>query len=130
MMATTICQDTRSGRLRARTVDAGQLERVATRAAVKASQRGKPTVRIRHGGDVANCYGYPAYTETVVAVAIDAKTVGVWAAQVPANKVTFGGCLEACIGPEARPLFDLRFGKKAKAAAKQYIVTETLAQMG
>jgi hypothetical protein len=92
----------------------------------------KSLVGIRHGGSVANAYGYEAYTEALlVCVVVEGGVTYVWwgaNSNVPANKVTLGGAAEACgpAGVSVRPLFDLRYGEEAKAAAWAAITEYTL----
>lgn len=105
--------DTRTGRLRARTVCA---ETVALDCALAQREKGAWRAVVRDGGDVANSYGYRAYTEAVLAVCDPQGRVVVWAAQLAANKVTSSGAAGACLLP-AWALFDGRTGAARKAAA-------------
>lgn len=112
--------DTFSGRrLRVRAVNE---DSVAALAAELAAKRGEPAIVVRHGGDVANRYGYPAATEGVVAVALSPYLVVVAGCRLPANKVTYAGVLAACVGQLARPLLDNRFGDAATVAARKAII--------
>lgn len=93
-----------AGRLRVRRVNE---TRIAEQAAQTAAKNGRPSIKASDGGDVANCYGYPAETEGIVAVALDAETVVVFGARLPANKVTLSGVAGAACN-SAWPLFDGR----------------------
>ena len=55
-------------------------------------------VYARHGGTVANKYGYPSRTSAVLAIScIDDDTTVVMGSQIPANKATQAGAAEACL---------------------------------
>ena len=55
-------------------------------------------VYARHGGTVANKYGYPARTSAVLAIeCVDCGTTVVMGAQSPANKATRAGAAAACL---------------------------------
>lgn len=72
-------------RLRARRVSEAA---EADRALDDAMGDGRPTVRVQHGGSVANAYRYPAETETLVTVAFPDGRVVQFHGRRRANKVT------------------------------------------
>jgi hypothetical protein len=85
-------EDNRTGRLRARTVNA---DSCARRVAARALVSGR-AYYCTHGGSVANAYGYAAATEGVLAAAVyDAGSnvvrVKVYGGELAANKVTAAG---------------------------------------
>ena len=75
---------------------------------------------VRHGGGVANAYGYRADTEVVASLAHGVVQVDV-RARVPANKVTASGAIAATLGEWARPLVDERYGEERTEAARAYV---------
>lgn len=91
------------GRRKVRTVD---VTAAANRAREKSLEGGTWHATCRHGGDVANMYGYPATTEGVLAISDPQGNVVVWWHDLNANKVTLGGV--ASIVPPARWLYDGR----------------------
>lgn len=103
-------------RLRVRRVNEGWL---ASYVADRAAKRGEPCVSVRHGGTVANKYGYPAETEAVLAVALDAETVVVWARRIPANKATLSGA-----AGRFSALFDGRTSKATKRETRERLIAE------
>lgn len=125
-----IILDERSGRLKARTVCA---ERLARDAAEDCQKKRRPVMWCRFGGSVCNSYGYPAETECALAVAIptygedgsDEIVVAVYCNQVPANKVTRGGCAESCL-PGSRPIWDSRFNADSKLLAKDHVINQAI----
>lgn len=77
-------------------------------------------IRVTDGGGVANNYGYPAETECVVAVAIDAETVVLYGGRRAANKVTSCGAAGVA---GASDLFDGRISDEArKRAVRQSVI--------
>lgn len=100
-----------TSRLRVRRVD----ERALAQH-VKDDQEPGWRASVRHGGNVANCYGYRADTEAALAVRSPRGHVVVWMARLPANKVTLGGAADACV-PGSRALWDSRYGRDAEKAA-------------
>lgn len=109
-------RDDRTHRLRARTVDT---DSVAVRVSAHAMAAGSPAYLVRHGGGVANSYGYPAETECVVAVGLPNGNVAVWASQTSANKVTLAGAARAAVGPVAGDLWDGRTGTNRQEKASR-----------
>lgn len=105
-------------RLRVRRVDE---KAVIGCARADARTSGKPVIQVGHGGDVANAYKWPAETETILVVAFPNGDVWGEVNRVPANKVTLAGAAEAAI-PEARPLFDGRYGKAKKDKARGQVL--------
>lgn len=85
-------RDIPSSRLRVRRVDESA---TAADAQKKAKKSGSPSFSVRHGGDVANRYGYPAKTECCVAVALPDGRCVVWVDRIPANKATLAGACSA-----------------------------------
>lgn len=87
-------------RLRVRRVADLTAEDITRVAALVASGRTSSYWMVRHGGSVANRYGYPAETEAVaVAAWVDGSVVRVaaGAARLPANKVTCTGAFAAAM---------------------------------
>ncbi len=125
-----VISDERSGRLRARTVDVGDLARSV---AVDVIEKNKPSIRCRIGGTVCNSYGYSADTECAIAVAFptyreeggEQIVVAIYASQVPANKATRGGCAESCL-TGTRPIWDKRYSSEAKEKAREYLINEAI----
>lgn len=121
-------RDSRSGRLRARTVS---LRALAQRAAQ--SLAGKSAMRCAHGGSVNNSYGYPADSECAVVVALRRRAddvdihVACYAAQAPANKITLGGAAAAAAG--AREIWDHRYSDAARAQAKCALLVQARADI-
>lgn len=106
-----------SPRLRTRKVNEAAWAAIAKR---KAQTSGDWYVLVKHGGAVANSYGYSARTEAALIVADPQGRVVVWLAKLRANKVTDAGCAEACL-PGTRAIWDGRF-KSEKAVAKAWTV--------
>lgn len=123
-----ICDDERTGRLKARTIG---LQQLAQKAAEIAIEKKRTIFRAVHGGTVCNTYGYPAETECAVAVALYSDTeikVAVYAAQIPANKTTLSGVARACL-PVAVPVFDHRYGDGKTQAARKAAIEEVTAHV-
>lgn len=109
-----VVADSTTGRIRVR---ACSLDTAETAVKAASSQSGR-CIRATHGGGVANAYGYPAETEAEVQLGLVCDSgifVGVWRAQLPANKVTVSGAAAACTG---RRLFDGRFREERLAAQR------------
>lgn len=87
-------------RLRVRRVDESAVLRECIADAV--AHPGSIRILTRHGGGVANCYGYRAETEYAVALAVvyayDDIRVMLRVGRVRANKVTHCGCWRAATG--------------------------------
>jgi hypothetical protein len=98
-------------------------QEAARKAVEKAMALGHPHIRLDHGGDVANAYKHPASTEAVLTVASPDGKVVQWGGRVAANKVTFGGAADECL-PGARALFDGRFSKAKRVAARAMILEQ------
>ena len=123
-----ICDDERTGRLKARTI---RLSGLAQEAAENAIAEKRSIFRAVHGGTVCNTYGYPAETECAVAVALYSDTeikVAIYAAQIPANKTTFSGVARACL-PVAVPVFDHRYGDGKTQEARKAAIEEVTAHV-
>lgn len=115
-----ICvEDTRSHTLRARTVDE-KLHLAESAEKLKQSKIGF-YIRSTHGGDVANSYKYPAFTEGLLIIGLGDKIFW-WATQLPANKVTLSGVVSRVL-PEAVPIFDKRYNSVSKAKALLKIIS-------
>ncbi len=106
-------EDTRTHRIRVRCID---VEALATHLVRLAITKGGPVCDADHGGSVANSYGYAAQTEGAVLVAFPSGQVAVWAAQLPANKVTLSGVASATAGYAY--CWDGRVGDAKREAAK------------
>lgn len=123
---THIIGDTRTHRIRARRVGCDRhARRAAELAATSKLGRGWSG---GHGGSVCNSYGYPADTESCIAVAVTiAGTihVAIYAAQLPANKVTVGGAIDAAL-PGARALADCRFGAAARQRVSESVYSAVM----
>ncbi len=118
---TVVYAETVATRLRVRMVYPDYAARMACDLAAKS---GRPEIIVRHGGGVANCYGWPADTEGVVAVALSPCMAVVWHVRLPANKVTHSGVLAVALGSDARALDDARYGQAARDAAYRYAVEQ------
>ena len=103
-------------RLRVRSVNEFAL---AERVADRSLEKGRAAIHCTHGGGVANRYGYPASTEAVLAVALDAQTVVLWARRLPANKVTLAGA-----AGKYADLYDGRTGKERTDAARTQLLID------
>lgn len=130
--ATHYISDTRSGRILARCVPDDSVIRRCVEDACKSPR--KRATRAAHGGGVNNSYGYPAQTEAILVVAMEIGQemhCAVYAAQLPANKVTLSGAAAAAYDDDAvRPLFDARYGAAAKAKAAQIVYRAARADIG
>ena len=73
------------GRRSARTLDTDDF---AQKLGERAIKEGHIITAVRHGGGVANSYGYPSTTTAVSAVAFPSGHVVASASEIPANKVT------------------------------------------
>lgn len=108
-------------RLRARRVCE---ENVAAHAARKAAAQDDWYATVRHGGDVANAYKYPAETECVLAISDPFGNVALWTGRKRANGVTCRGAAEACLEGTG-PLFDERIKNPSlREAAMQLLKDE------
>ena len=94
------------GKATARTIDLDYMGDEAKQVAFHSS---KTYVNVQIGGTVANCYGYPAKTDAVIAVAWSDGRVLVMAKRISANKATLSGALSSLLGDWARPFRDCRF---------------------
>ena len=111
-ITTIIVEDDRSHKLKARTVDIDQLVRDLVES--------EAWIKVRHGGSVANCYGYPAYTECATAIQVG-MVVLVWATELTANKVSYSGVARATVGRGAHIIFDYRYNKVNKDEARKAV---------
>ena len=105
-------------------------EATAKRALMLAHDIGGPAIITRHGGTVANKYGYPATTEAVTAVAWPDGRV--WCSEVvriPANKATLGGVIARTVGEFARPVRDCRLSDATTAAAREKVIAFAAEQL-
>jgi len=92
-------------------------------AAEKASGYSVPGVDVDLGGTAANAYGYPAYTDAVVAVADRlAQIVYVWATEISANKATLRGAASVSPIPFLEDLYDRRTGDLREREARADIL--------
>lgn len=108
-------------RLRRRRVD----EIAMARSASDDAQRtGEWVLRVRHGGTVANGYGYRAETECVCVVSDPQGRVLVWCGRAPANKATRRGAALATL-PAVADLFDGRVRDKGRVALSWDLVKQT-----
>lgn len=85
---------------------------------------------VRHGGDVPNSYGYPAYTDTMLVLSVrqgNSLKIKVWGGHISANKVTLGGAANNCLDG-ARALFDYRFSKQSKKDTWDWIEKEVFGE--
>jgi hypothetical protein len=97
-------------------------------AQIVAEMRGKAAkspygvvATVRHGGGVANKYGYPATSQVVfIGATADGRAV-VKITAITANKITYGGAIAAVMGDQSRPMCDERFGGKRTESAKEYV---------
>jgi hypothetical protein len=101
-------------------------ELLASRAAASAAAENRIVMRVAHGGDVNNSYGYPAEAECVLVAALPPdrdgmQHVGVYAGQCPANKVTLAGAAARAFGSAARPIWDGRYGEAETSRAKSFV---------
>lgn len=103
-------------RLRERTVDELSVARVLLSEHYKNKNF---RIRVGHGGGVANKYGYPAESTAVACTKDPNNNVIINMTRIPANKITYAGTVAACLGEDARPIFDERYGEeKTKVAQK------------
>lgn len=106
-------------RLRVRKVDEyGQ----SLKTAVRSVLNDEICVSVKHGGTVANAYGYSAETEGAIAIAHNG-IVKLWFCRLRANGTTLSGVCNQCI-PSLRPLFDDRCKEATKELARQSVKTE------
>lgn len=77
----------------------------------------------RHGGGVANKYGYAALTECYVAVVSPRGNVSIWYGELNANKVTLSGVARVTGHDDAAPLWDARTrpGSPREEEARAYL---------
>ena len=104
-------------RLIVRRVDEHELLRDAI---AKAFETGKPSIFARHGGSVANKYGWPADTEGALAIAFPDGRSYVEVVRLPANKVTLAGVFNRIFGEYG--LFDCRFSAARKALVREKVI--------
>lgn len=114
--------DSRRSRRKARIVDALCTAAVA---AGRTSGNAWPGIAADVGGTVANSYGFPAYTDAVLAVADPlAQIVYIWAAEISANKATLRGAAAATSPiPGVEDLYDNRTGALREAQARAALRT-------
>lgn len=101
-------------RLRVRRVNENS---IVAEAIAAAKEKGRPVIFARHGGSVANKYGYPAETEGAVCIAWPDGSARVSIVRLPANKVSLSGVFHAVTG--FRGLFDDRFSNSKKAEVRK-----------
>jgi len=111
-------------RLRVRRVNEESLARYV---AAEARKDDTWVVDVRHGGTVANAYGYPAETECALAVASPAGLVIVWLARASANATTERGAAEACL-LGAGDLWDGRVKREERKDAAWELIKATFAE--
>lgn len=92
-------------RLRVRKIDESF---IITNAIKDSKRKNIPVIHVRHGGTVANKYGYPAETECLMVVAFPCGDYCAYSSRIPANKATYSGVARACYGEDAKYIFDNR----------------------
>ena len=121
-----IVTETPATRLRVRRVEEHSL---AEHTLARARKHNRVAVSVRHGGSVANSYGYPAETEGAVAIAAPDGRVWVGVERLPANKVTLSGVVSAVLGGQSpwRARFDDRYSVETWEIARPHALREAAA---
>jgi hypothetical protein len=93
----------------------------------RAKEKNKPSIRVAHGGGVANKYSYPANTEALTVVAFPNGSFWARVTKIPANKVTLSGVLYA--NTRLRGLFDDRFGSPKQEECRKKVIELAKAEL-
>lgn len=110
---------------------------IAGEAIGTAKRLGVPVSAARHGGDVANSYGYAAATEGALALALPTGECVVYLVRLAANKVTLAGVAATVAresGSTAAELsvaqYDCRYSLETWQLARPFVHRAIRAELG